>query len=56
MSDQPTRLDELAQEQGVKPVENVHTLFGTWPGDVNDGFEEAIDELRHGGTAWTGKT
>ncbi|MFZ5765305.1 MAG: hypothetical protein ACOY4H_06875 [Thermodesulfobacteriota bacterium] len=40
-------LEELAQVQNVKPVSDVRTLFGTWPGDVNDGFEEAIDELRH---------
>jgi len=26
---------------------DVRALFGTWPGEVDDGFEEAIDELRH---------
>ena len=40
-------LEELAQAQYVKPMTNVRTLFGTWPGSVNDGFEEAVDELRH---------
>ena len=41
-------LDELAREQGVKPVEDARELFGTWPGEIDDGFEDAIDELRHG--------
>ena len=40
-------LDELAQSQNVRPMADVRALFGTWPGEVNDGFEEAIDELRH---------
>ena len=44
--DSPT-LDELAQAQNVRPMMNVRALFGTWPGEMNDGFEEAIDELRH---------
>jgi len=40
-------LDELAQAQNVRPMMDVRTLFSTWPGEVDDGFEEAIDELRH---------
>ena len=44
--DSPT-LEELAQTQNVKPMADVRALFGTWPGEVDDGFEEAIDELRH---------
>jgi hypothetical protein len=40
-------LDELAQAQNVKPMADVRALFGTWPGEANDGFEDAIDELRH---------
>lgn len=44
--DSPT-LDELAQAQNVRPMTDVTALFGTWPGEMNDGFEEAIDELRH---------
>lgn len=40
-------LDELAQAQNVSPMADVRALFGTWPGDINDGFEETIDELRH---------
>ncbi len=40
-------LDELAKLQNVQPMTNVQALFGTWPGEENDGFEAAIDELRH---------
>lgn len=40
-------LDELAQAQNVSPMADVRALFGAWPGEMNDGFEEAIDELRH---------
>ena len=42
-------LDELAISQNVHPTINVRTLFGTWPGEEDDGFEAAIDELRHPG-------
>ncbi|MCF8079866.1 MAG: hypothetical protein K9K88_11355 [Desulfobacterales bacterium] len=38
--------DELAELQGVKPLEDLSVLFGTWPGDVDDGFEEEIRRLR----------
>ncbi|WP_373500498.1 hypothetical protein [Desulfococcus sp.] len=40
-------LEELAQAQNVKPLTDVRSLMGTWPGEIDDGFEEAIDELRH---------
>ena len=40
-------LDELAQAQNVKPLADVRVLFGPWPGEANDGFEDAINELRH---------
>ena len=40
-------LEALARSQNVQPMSDVRTLFGTWPGDENDGFEAAIDELRH---------
>ena len=42
-------LEELAKAQGVKPMEDVRDLFGTWPGEEDDGFEAAVDELRHPG-------
>ena len=40
-------LDELAREQNVGPVSDVEDLFGTWPGEEGDRFEEQIDMLRH---------
>lgn len=40
-------LEELARAQQVKPVADVRALFGTWPGEIDDGLEQAIDELRH---------
>ena len=41
-------LDHLAKAQNVGPLD-VDALFGRWPGDDDDGFEEAIDELRRSG-------
>ena len=41
-------LDELAKAQNVGPLDTT-ALRGTWPGEDDDGFEEAIDELRHAG-------
>lgn len=41
-------IEELAILQDVQPMEDVSVLFGTWPGEPDDGFEEAIDQLRHG--------
>jgi hypothetical protein len=43
-------LDELAQSQHVQPMADVRTLFGTWPGEDDDGFEALIHELRHPST------
>ncbi len=40
-------LDELAQSQHVEPLADVRALFGTWPGEDDDGFEASIYELRH---------
>ncbi len=40
-------LDELAQSQNVGPLQDVTALFGTWPGEDDDGFESAVDDLRH---------
>jgi len=39
-------LDELARSQGVAPAHDVRALFGTWPGESDDGFEQLIDDLR----------
>lgn len=40
-------LEELARSQDVQPMAEISMLFGTWPGEEDDGFELAIDELRH---------
>ena len=40
-------LEEFAHAQNVQPMADVSALFGTWPGEENDGFEAAIEELRH---------
>jgi hypothetical protein len=40
-------LDELAQTQNVQPMKDVRSIFGTWPGELDDGFETIIDDLRH---------
>lgn len=39
-------LDELAKEQGVKPIDQVEVLFDIWPGDMNDDFEKEIRKMR----------
>ena len=41
-------LDELAKAQNVGPLDTA-ARRGTWPGEDDDGFEDAIDELRHAG-------
>lgn len=40
-------IDELAKNQNVKSVDNIKEIFGTWPGENEDGFEESVTELRH---------
>lgn len=45
LRESPT-IDQLAKAQNVQPIKNVRDLFGTWPGEENDGFEDDIDELR----------
>ena len=49
-------LEELARSQNVQTMTSVRVLFGTWPGEENDGFEAAIDELRHSGTKRGGRS
>ncbi|MCX7979416.1 MAG: hypothetical protein N3A68_00010 [Bacteroidia bacterium] len=41
-------LEQLAQMQGVQPVADIRTLYGTWPGEREDGFESFVQELRQG--------
>jgi len=42
-------LEQLAHTQDVHPMTDVRSLFGSWPGEENDGFEQVIDALRHPG-------
>ena len=44
--------DELAKAQNVGPLD-VRAVFGKWPGDADDDFEAAIDELRRPGRRTT---
>ena len=41
-------LEDLVRIQGVEAVSDITTLYGTWPGDTEDGFEEFVQELRQG--------
>jgi hypothetical protein len=43
---QPLSLDALAEAQGTKPIEDITVLFGTWPGEPDDGFEMMVEGLR----------
>ena len=43
---QSMSFDELAAAQGVRPLTHIDALVGSWPGDVNDGFEESVHKLR----------
>lgn len=40
-------LHELAKAQNVGPLDPA-ALRGTWPGEDDDGFNDAVEELRHG--------
>ena len=43
----PLSLDELAERQGVKPIESLDELAGGWPEEeLDDGFEEAVARWR----------
>jgi len=39
-------LDQLAAAQGVQPMSDITALFGSWPGEIDDNFEESILKLR----------
>ena len=49
-------LDELARSQNVQVMRNAQGLLGTWPGEVDDGFEAAIEALRHSTPERSGQT
>ena len=40
-------LDKLAEAQGVNPLFDITSLFGIWPGEHDDGFEELIRRVIH---------
>jgi hypothetical protein len=44
---QSPSIDDLARAQGVRATADMTGLFGTWPGEFDDGFEQSIDQLRH---------
>jgi hypothetical protein len=39
-------IEELAKQQSVEPVSDISSLYGTWPDDLFDGFEEFINKER----------
>jgi hypothetical protein len=42
-------LEELAKEQGVRPISDIGELMGGWPKDeIDDGFEDAVRAWRQG--------
>lgn len=43
-------LEELAHQQGVSPVDDIRKLYGTWPGEPEDDFENFIQQLRQNQT------
>jgi len=43
------RFEDLTVAQGVGPLTDIAALVGAWPGDVDDGFEDMICELRRAG-------
>ena len=49
-------LDELARAQNVQVMTNAQGLLDTWPGEVNDGFEAAIEALRHSSLERSGQS
>lgn len=44
---QSLSIDELARAQGVNAMTDITAMFGTWPGEPDDGFEQSVNELRH---------
>ena len=40
-------LEELAEVQHVKPLDDVTKLYNTWSGEIDDGFEYEIEKLQH---------
>ncbi len=43
---QAMSFEELAAAQGMEPLTDIDALIGTWPGNMDDGFEEVVHKLR----------
>jgi len=43
---QSPTLEQLAEAQGIQPIQDISALFGSWPGEMDDGFEDSILDLR----------
>ena len=48
---QSRTLDELAMLQGITSETDLKAFYNTWPGEVDDKFEEFINSLRKGNLA-----
>jgi len=46
-------LEQLAVMQAVGPVGDAASLLGGWPGETDDGFEDEVLRIRHGGMIGT---
>jgi len=44
---QSPTLEQLAEAQDIRPIQDISALFGSWPGEIDDGFEESILDKRH---------
>lgn len=48
---QGSSLEELARQQGVRPVLTLEEFAGGWPeGQIDDDFEEALERYRRTGS------
>lgn len=52
--DRGRSLDELEATHRGHRIRDISEIFGTWPGEPDDGFEEAINELRRRDTPKAG--
>ena len=47
--DAAAAFEAVIRRQGARPVTDLYRLAGLWPGDKDDGFEEAIRAMRQSG-------
>jgi hypothetical protein len=43
---QSLSFDTLAEANGIRPMDDITVLFGTWPGEPDDEFEMIVEGLR----------